>query len=122
MIVTLLASLTVQSADLPTDPARLSVLMQQSCRIQQVDRQGGAEPDHFAFCQCLDGELAQSLTPGAYRAAALGGQGAIQGRGEIADWEAARLESQQVFASLPEGEQAGLGGHIQSALGVCLGG
>ena len=53
---------------------------------------------------------------------ALGGQGAIQGRGEIADWEAARLESQQVFASLPEGEQAGLGGHIESALGICLGG
>lgn len=121
MIFSLIASLLIQAADLPEDPARLSVLMQQSCRIQQVDRQGGAEPDHFAFCLCLDGALSQSLSPPAYRAAALGGQGAIQGRGEISDWEAARRESRRVFASLPDGEQAGLGGHIQSALGVCLG-
>lgn len=110
----------LETAALPIEPDRLSVLMQQACRIQQVDRQGGAEPDYFAFCQCLDSELAGNLDATGYRAFALGSQGAIQGRGEIADWEAARAESQRLFATLDPETRNGAGQVINDALNACV--
>ena len=122
MVLTTLAALVVASepATFSDDPADHSAWMQHACRIQQVDRSGGAPEDYDAFCSCLDDYLHGNATPQVYRLFALGSQGAIQDRSVLQDWEAARDTSAAEAAALPAGEQAGLMGLLQGGLGACL--
>lgn len=102
------------------DPAQVSTWMQQACRIQQVNGQGGGEASYTDFCACLDGEIADHTSTAGYRAFALGAQGRIDDQALVEDWEAAAAESSRIFESLDAAEQTGAMMVIQDGFDVCF--
>jgi hypothetical protein len=120
LITTLALVLALDGHGFTDDPYTLSDYMQHSCREQQAVRQGGEPASYDEFCSCLDAGLSDRASEDAYRAYALGSQGALQERSMLDDWEGAWAESQEIFATLTEEQRAAAGGHIQAALMDCL--
>tara|TARA_R110002073_G_scaffold29006_14_gene91620 strand:+ start:6030 stop:6452 length:423 start_codon:yes stop_codon:yes gene_type:complete len=103
-----------------TDSESLTGYMAQSCRIQQAANQGGTSVEYTEFCGCLAGEIRDGTGDELFRAMALGSQGALQDEALIDDWDAAREESEAIFATLEPEEQLSAGTVIQSGLLTCL--
>ena len=121
MIASLLASILIQPAALPSGEAEMSRLLQHSCQVQQVNNNGRGEPaDYAPFCGCMDTRIMADGGPAIHRIFVFGGQGAIQQQSLLPDWELARSTAQSGAAALPAEEQARFGEILQGALGACL--
>jgi hypothetical protein len=119
----LIMSLMQAQASVPgyaTDAESLDGYMAHACRVQQAANQGGSTVDYTEFCGCLATEMRNASGDDLYRAMALGSQGTLQDRAMIDDPEAARVESETIFATLEPEEQLSAGEIIQAGLGVCL--
>jgi len=104
----------------PTDAESLDGYMAHACRIQQAANQGGNTVEYTEFCGCLATEMREGSGDDLYRAMALGSQGTLEDRAMIDDPDAARAESETIFATLEPEEQLSAGTIIQAGLLSCL--
>ena len=102
------------------DAEQYSVWMQQACRVQQVGHGGGEPVDHTEFCACFDSHVREMAPDEAYRALALGSQGAVQEQGLIEDWQAARDTAASEAAAMAPEVQATFTSILRDSLLACI--
>lgn len=109
-----------QEADFPTDRETLGDYMTEACRFQQARDQGGEASDYMAFCGCLEEEIGRRTGDDAYRAIALGSQGANGEDAFVDNPEAALAEARRIVSTLPVEEAQGIASVLQISLMACM--